>query len=78
MLNCLILVLIGFSKNGHSDNDLALASFLILGFIVFLKNGSCFNEFLIWEAIIISLTDKNVIKIKLKNYLFECIIICHY
>ena len=59
MLNCLILVLIGFSKNGNSDNNLALVNTLILGFMVFPKNGSCFNEFLICEAIIISLSDKH-------------------
>ena len=58
-LSCLILVLIGFPKNGNSDNNLAPVSSLILGFIVFQKNGNCFNEFLICEAIIISLSDKH-------------------
>ena len=70
VLNCLILVHIGFSKNGNPDNNLGLVSSLILGFIVFPKNGSCFNKFLICEAIIIALTDKKFKKIKLKNYLY--------
>ena len=32
--SCLILAFIDFSKDGNSDNNLALVNFLILGFIV--------------------------------------------
>ena len=35
VVNCLILAFMSFSKNGNSDNILALANFLILGFIGF-------------------------------------------
>ena len=64
VVNCLILAFLGFSKNGNSDNNLALVNFLILGFIVFSLNGSCFNKFLIFEAFIILLTNQ---KSKIKN-----------
>ena len=32
-----MLAFMGFSKNGNSDNNLALVNFLIFGFIVFHK-----------------------------------------
>ena len=35
VVNCLILAFFGFSKNSNSDNNLALVSSLILGFIVY-------------------------------------------
>ena len=60
------------------DNNLVLVNYLNLGFMVFLKNGSCFNEFLIYEVIIILLTDKNQIKellIGVHNYLLLLMII---
>ena len=57
--DCLILGFIDFSKNGNSDSNLALVSFLIFGFIVFPENGSWFNKFLICEAIIILFTNKS-------------------
>ena len=59
----------GFSKNGNSDNNLVLVNFLILGFIVFPQSGSCFNKFLICEAIIILLTNKKIKKSKAINYI---------
>ena len=37
MLDCLIVAVIDFSKNGNSDNNLALVNSLTLGFIVFHK-----------------------------------------
>ena len=37
MLDCLIVAFIDFSKNGNSDNNLALVNSLTLGFIVFHK-----------------------------------------
>ena len=46
VVNCLILAFIGFSKNGSSDNNLALVNFLILDFTVFPSNGSCFKPLL--------------------------------
>ena len=60
------------------DNNLVLVNYLNLGFMVFLKSGSCFNEFLIYEVIIILLTDKNQIKELLTgvhNYLLLLMII---
>ena len=35
MLSCWILAFMSFSKNGNSDDNLALVNFLILGFTVF-------------------------------------------
>ena len=61
VVNCLIFALMVFSKNGNSDNNLALVNYLTLGFIVFPENGSCFNKFILFpcKLILISLRDKN-------------------
>ena len=42
--------------------NLASANSLILGFIVFQWNGSCFNKFIMCLAIIILLTNKSLKK----------------
>ena len=39
VVNCFILAFIGFSKNGNSDNNLALVNSLALGFLVFHEMG---------------------------------------
>ena len=94
VVNCLILTFIGFSKNGNSDNNLALVNSLILGFIFFFRKMDvasislyyCLASSLLyhWQTKIFKKLNGEIIYLDgysyvlIDDYLFVWMIICYY